>query len=96
MSSKGYAPQDIANVFGLAKIFLRKLFKINRFKGNQNWLDSMSTYKGALYYLKNYCSASSESKYNEIVNKYLSKDEYSRSLCFLSLTQTELKRLLNQ
>lgn len=96
MSSKGYAPQDIANVFGLAKIFLRKLFKINRFKGNQNWLDSMSTYKGALYYLKNYCSASSESKYNEIVNKYLSKDEYSRSLCLLSLTQTELKRLLNQ
>lgn len=94
-SSKGYAPKDVDNIYGLVKIFLRKLLKINRFKDTQNWLDRTSTYKGALYYLENYCSDSEDNEYNEYIKRYLSKNEYMRFLCFLSLTKKELERLIN-
>ncbi len=96
MSSKGYSPYDITNILGLAKIFLRKSLKINNFKDTHTWLDRMSTYKGVLFYLDKYCLDAIDIAYYENVKKSLSKDEYIRSLCFLSLTQTELKRLLNQ
>ncbi len=93
-SSKGYAPKDVSNIFGLIKIFFVKLLKLNQFKEHHNWLDRIPTYKQALYYLDVYSHELDDEEYNRDIRQHLNKDEYIRSLCFLSLTQKELKRLI--
>jgi hypothetical protein len=92
-SSKGYAPKDVAKLFGKFRILFRKKLKINKFK-ERNGLNKLSSISGAVNYMNKNVDKTDEIN-KDLIEKLITTNALNRSLCFLSLSKFEFEKILN-